>query len=144
MCTNCLAALIAALMWAESNGNEKAVGDGGRSYGCLQIRAEVVADVNRAYGVDYRVKDALDTEKARDICRMYLLYWGQSLNCRTPRDYARIWNGGPTGRQKQATVAYWNKVKEYYDMEVRDEVDAEAAEKLRVELASNTRYQLSP
>jgi hypothetical protein len=144
--TNCLAMLIAALMWTESNGNEKAVGDGGHSWGCLQIRAEAIADVNRAYGLDYRMEDALDPEKARDICRMYLLYWGESLNCSTAGDYARIWNGGPNGRHKPKTTAYWNKVKQYYNKAMRDAelADAEAARKFHLELASNTRYRLAP
>jgi hypothetical protein len=144
--TNCLAMLIAALMWTESNGNEKAVGDGGQALGCLQIRAEAIADVNRVYGLDYRMEDAFDPEKARDICRLYLGYWGEALNCRTARDYARIWNGGPNGRSKPKTAAYWNKVKQHYDKAQREaeRASAEANEKMRMELASNTRYQLSP
>jgi hypothetical protein len=138
--------LIAAMMWTESNGNEKAVGDGGRAWGCLQIRAEVIADVNRLYGLDYRMEDAFDTEKAQDICRMYLLYWGESLNCCTAKDYARIWNGGPSGRRKPKTAVYWNKVKQHYDKALReaDQAAAGAEQKMRMELASNTRYQLSP
>ena len=31
----------------------------------------------------------------------------------TDEDRARIWNGGPNGYKKQATVKYWKKVKEH-------------------------------
>jgi hypothetical protein len=146
MSTNCLAALIAALMWTESNGNDKAVGDGGRAWGCLQIRAEVIEDVNRVYGLDYQKEDAFDADKAREICRMYLLYWGDALKCSSARDYARIWNGGPNGRHKPQTAVYWRKVKQRYELAVyeAERARAEEIERFRIELASNTRYQLQP
>ncbi len=115
MGTNCFAALIVALVWIESGGDEKAIGDGGRAWGCLQIRAGVIADVNTIYGLSYRREDAFDREKAKEICRKYLLYWGKAGKCRTAKDYARIWNGGPRGCRKPGTLAYWDKMKNYYN-----------------------------
>jgi hypothetical protein len=32
---------------------------------------------------------------------------------KTDEEAARIWNGGPTGHRKLATVTYWNKVKKH-------------------------------
>lgn len=105
--------LIPALEQVESAGNPAAVGDKGRALGILQIWDVVIADVNRAKGTTYTHRDALDPVKARAICRAYL-----SIYC-TPRrlgrqptmeDAARIWNGGPNGHRKAATVKYWQKV----------------------------------
>jgi hypothetical protein len=120
MITNCLAVLIAAMITIESNGDEKAIGDNGRAWGCLQIRAVVIKDVNKVYGLHYNREDAFDPKKAREICRMYLLHWGNKINNCTPGSYARIWNGGPKGNRKPGTVAYWKKVKEYYNSAICD------------------------
>lgn len=106
-----LSALIAALIQVESSGNPSAVGDGGDAQGCLQIHAEVIADVNRVYGTDYTHSDALDPQKARRICELYLLYWAGRHPHPTPEMAARIWNGGPRGYMKPSTEAYWQKVK---------------------------------
>ncbi len=101
-------ALIAALILVESAGNPAAIGDGGRALGCLQIHAAVVQDVNRAYGTNYHHEDALDARKAVHICRLYLaLYAPAGADHET---LARIWNGGPRGHRKAATLAYWRKV----------------------------------
>lgn len=105
--------LIPALEQVESGGNPDARGDGNRAWGILQIWEVVIQDVNRVKGTSYVHADAFDPEKARAICRAYL-----SIYC-TPRrlgrqptmeDAARIWNGGPNGHKKPATLKYWAKV----------------------------------
>jgi len=106
--------MIAALIRIESGDDPQAVGDEGRAWGCLQIRPEGVADVNRIYGLNFTRRDALHAAKAREICRLYLLHWGSKTRAGTAEDYARIWNGGPQGRQKEKTRAYWKKVKPVY------------------------------
>ena len=105
--------LIPALEQVESAGDPSAIGDNGRALGVLQIWDVVVADVNRAKGTRYTHADALDPVKARAICRAYLsIYCTQKRLGRAPtmEDAARIWNGGPNGHRKAATVKYWQKV----------------------------------
>jgi hypothetical protein len=105
---------IAALEKVETNGNPKAVGDNGDSFGILQIQLGVVRDVNRVHGTRYKHRDAFDPVKARDICRRYLsIYCTSEAIGREPtvEDAARIWNGGPKGWRKGATEGYWAKVK---------------------------------
>jgi len=105
--------LIPALVKVESNGNPRAVGDGGRALGALQVWSCVVADVNRAHGTRYVHADALDRAKAERICRLYLaIYCTPRRLGRQPtmEDAARIWNGGPSGHRKPATEKYWHKV----------------------------------
>ena len=97
----------------ESHGNTRAVGDNGRALGCLQIWSSVVVDVNRIAGTNYRHVDAFDRAKARKIARIYLNHYASPKRLgRTAcsQDYARIWNGGPTGHKKAATLGYWAKV----------------------------------
>jgi hypothetical protein len=106
--------LIPALIAIESGGDPNAVGDGGRSLGILQIQAAVVRDVNAWYGMHFRHEDALAAGYARSICRAYLLRWATEKRLgRQPtfEDLARIWNGGPNGYKKRATIGYWEKVK---------------------------------
>ena len=106
--------LLTALIQVESSGNDKAVGDNGKAVGCLQIRKEVIDDVNRIYGTDYTLADRRDRAKSMEICRRYISHYATEKRLgRSVRneDMARIWNGGPNGHRKGATNKYWTKVK---------------------------------
>lgn len=110
------ALLLAAIAVVESGGNPAAVGDRGRSVGAYQIQAICVADVNRIHGTDYRwPEDARNPVTAAAIARTYLEHWTAVYTRRTgdpvtPEVAARIWNGGPRGYERAATVNYWQKV----------------------------------
>lgn len=103
-------ALLAAMIAVESGGDERAIGDSGRSIGVLQISRAVVEDVNRRYGTHYIwPDDCYNRKKSVEICVGYLRrYGGRS---QSPEKWARIWNGGPQGHRKPETRAYWEKVK---------------------------------
>ncbi len=103
-----LNSLISALMIVESGNNDQSIGDQGRAIGCLQIHKAVVLDVNKFTGSHYRHQDMTNRVAARAVCQAYLEHYGKG---KTTEQQARIWNGGPTGDRKQATVAYWAKVK---------------------------------
>jgi len=102
--------LISALIIVESSGNDQAIGDNGRALGPLQIHRGVVQDVNRITGSHYRHQDMTNRVVARAVCEAYLKHWGKG---KTTEQQARIWNGGPTGDKKQATLGYWNKVSKH-------------------------------
>lgn len=109
--------LLTALIQVESGGKDYAIGDDGRSVGCLQMSKLVVDDVNRnslaSIGVRFSYTDRLDRYKACAICLLYLNYYvtfdrlGREP---TIEDYARVWNGGPKGWKKSLTKPYWEKV----------------------------------
>jgi hypothetical protein len=108
-------ALLKALETVESNGRPDVVGDNGNAKGILQIWNSVIQDVNRVYKTKYVHDDAFKPDKARDIARKYLHYYGYrySRNTGNPPTYevlARIWNGGPKGYKKNSTLKYWDKV----------------------------------
>ena len=102
--------LITALIAVESSGNDLAIGDGGKAIGPLQIHRAVVTDVNRITGSNYRHSDMTNRATARAVCGAYLQHYGRS---KTTEDQARIWNGGPTGDRKTATLGYWRKVQKH-------------------------------
>jgi hypothetical protein len=103
--------LISALIMVESSNNDLAIGDQGRAIGCLQIHKAVVLDVNRITGSHYRHQDMTNRVQARAVCEAYLTHYGKG---KTTEEQARIWNGGPQGHhKKQATEAYWNKVRKH-------------------------------
>lgn len=102
--------LISALIIVESSGNDLAIGDHGKAIGALQIHKEVVLDVNRITGSSYRHQDMTNRVQARAVCEAYLRHYGRGA---TPEQLARRWNGGPAGDRKQATEAYWQKVKKH-------------------------------
>ena len=102
--------LISALIIVESSGNDMAIGDNGKAIGPLQIHKAVVLDVNRITGASYRHQDMTNRAQARAVCEAYLKHYGRGA---TPEQLARRWNGGPSGDKKQATDAYWAKVKKH-------------------------------
>lgn len=107
------AALLAALIAIESGGNPSAIGDGGRAVGVLQIHAAVVEDCNRILAMRgeahrYTLADRYSPAHSRAMAIVYLRHYCPNG---TAEQMARTWNGGPQGAQKQATVAYWSKVK---------------------------------
>ena len=105
-----LGPLIAAIITVESNGNDTAIGDGGRAIGALQIHKAVVVDANRIAGTSYTHQQMTNRIAARRVCEIYLSRYAAG---KTNEEAARIWNGGPTGHRKSATVSYWNKVKKH-------------------------------
>ena len=105
--------LILALIAIESGGNNQAIGDHQLAVGCLQIRREVIEDVNRIYSTRYSRFDCFDRLASINICRLYLYHYGSKLPApASVEDLARIWNGGPTGWKKPSTKPYWAKVQQ--------------------------------
>ena len=102
------AALLAALLAVESGGNDLAIGDNGRARGALQIHAGVVQDVNRHHGTRYTHRDMHDRAKAVRVASLYLATYAPGAS---PEVQARVWNGGPRGATKAATLGYWARVK---------------------------------
>ena len=105
-----LSALIAALIAVESGGRDNAIGDGGRAIGALQIHKAVVVDVNRIAGTSYTHQQMTNRIAARRVCEIYLSRYASG---KSNEEAARIWNGGPTGHKKSATLSYWNKVRKH-------------------------------
>jgi len=99
--------LIAALIAVESNGRDTAIGDDGRAIGPLQIHKSVVQDVNRLIGASYQWNRMTNRAEAISVCKAYLTHYGKG---KSTEAQARIWNGGPTGDLKSATLLYWVKV----------------------------------
>lgn len=109
-----LPSLLAALVAVESGGNAAAVGDHGQALGLLQIHAGVVLDVNKFAGTHYVHADAFNPAAARRICSLYLEHYVTTARLGhypTVQDYARVWNGGPQGWRRSATLGYWSRVK---------------------------------
>lgn len=103
-------ALLAAMIAVESGGDCRAIGDGGRSIGILQISKAVVEDVNRLYKTHYVwPNDCFDRRKSVEICVAYLTHYGRGS--KSLEKHARIWVGGPRGHRMPATRDYWHKVK---------------------------------
>jgi hypothetical protein len=102
--------LISALIIVESSGNDMAIGDNGKAIGPLQIHKAVVLDVNRITGSHYRHDQMTNRAAARQVCEADLKHYGRGA---TTEQLARRWNGGPSGDKKQATEAYWNKVRKH-------------------------------
>jgi len=105
-------ALLAALIAVESGGNNKAIGDQGRSIGCLQITEACVRDVNRIYGTTFKwPDDCFNRYLSQRICTLYLAHYGGEKA--TDQTLARIWNSGPNGHKKAVSLKYWRKIKRH-------------------------------
>jgi hypothetical protein len=112
--------ILPAVWQTESSGELFAIGDNGlehKAYGPLQVRQPVCDDLERLFGVSIDPKDCDGNWNLSEYAyRLYVGYWGsqyekQSGKKVTPEVLARIWNGGPTGHAKTATVKYAEKFK---------------------------------
>jgi len=101
--------LFDAIRQVESSGDDRAVGDGGRSRGPYQCGREAWAD-GGGNPADY---DRLVWDRA--ACERVMVGYWRRYGCETDEQRARMWNGGPRGMEKSATLAYWRKVKEAGD-----------------------------
>jgi len=106
------------LKYVESEHNPTIKGDGGASWGILQIQLNVIKDVNRKYGTNYIHRDAFDITCAEEIFELYTRMWTEHLEekqgrAATDEDIVRIWNGGPQGWRRASTLKYLKKYKKY-------------------------------
>ncbi len=101
-----------------SGGRDTRDGDGGRAVGPYQIHAGYVRDVNmilrrQGSSIRYTPADRRDPQKARNMVRIYVVYWPAIYGFpQTPETWSRTHNGGPRGYEKAATAVYWRKVQE--------------------------------
>lgn len=109
-----LTSLISALIMVESGGRDLAVGDSGAAIGPLQIHRSVVVDANKIAGTHFTHQEMTNRAIAVQVARVYLNHYAKG---RSDEEAARIWNGGPHGYKKSATIVYWKKVKNQMNKE---------------------------
>ncbi|RKY39860.1 MAG: hypothetical protein DRP85_09500 [Candidatus Makaraimicrobium thalassicum] len=109
--------LCKAITQVESGGRWWAYNAAEGAAGPLQIRMIVVEDLNRIHG--HRVYygwHRFVPSIARRMFYEYLTYYGAHYHRITGKPptlqvLARIWNGGPNGWKREATLKYWEKAK---------------------------------
>jgi hypothetical protein len=107
--------IILVLIQVESSGNDFAIGDNGKSYGCLQMTEAYVQDASEYAGRQWEHQDAFCREASVDIFIAYMSKYATEERIGRPvtiEDIARIHNGGPNGYKKISTKKYWQKVKD--------------------------------
>ncbi len=116
-----IVSLLPILIQVESGGVSNAVGDNGQAIGVLQIHKILVDDVNRIEEEPmFRYQDRKNKTLSCRMAMIYLLHYGKHYENITGKKataevLCRIWNGGPIGWKKKATVPYWNKCKKIID-----------------------------
>lgn len=111
--------LIKAICKVESDFDSHKIGDDGKALGIGQIHKVCIDDVNRILGYKcYSYDDRKNVIKSKQIMRVYLSYYGARYEKLTKKKatstiLCRIWNGGPDGYKKTATLAYARKVSKY-------------------------------
>lgn len=114
--------LVEALIYVESRGKEKAIGDtnlGEPSVGVLQIRPIMVKEVNRILkrrknNKRFNLKDRFSKIKSIEMFNVWRNYYHKSS---TDEKIARCWNGGPLGWKNKSTLRYWSKVQKQLNNE---------------------------
>jgi len=105
------AILVDAIHIVESGGRTgPIVGDGGAALGPLQIHRACWQDSN----LPGKYEDVADLAYAKRVFAAYMARYATERRLGRPvtdQDRARIWNGGPNGYKKTATLKYWAKVK---------------------------------
>ena len=86
-------------------------GDNGKALGPLQIHWVCWKDANMPDGT---YADCSDLSYAKRVFARYMARYATERRLGRPvtdEDRARIWNGGPNGYRKEATLGYWAKVR---------------------------------
>jgi len=103
------------LKYVETLNDPSAVGDGGDSYGVLQIQAACVEDVNRYYGTKYTHDDMFNVACAEEVFKLYSTMGIQRYIKKygvepTTESIVRNWNGGIyQGYRINATRKYYKE-----------------------------------
>ena len=117
--SNNLSHIVSILKQVESLGDTKAVGDGGKAYGVLQIHKVYVKEVNNRYGTTYTHEEMFDEICAEEVFYLYMRYASRrfkKLYKRSPteEEVVRMHNGGMyQGHKIGATVKYYKKYLEF-------------------------------
>jgi len=71
--------LIPPLIQVESGGDDRAIGDGGKAVGCLQLWKIYVDDVNRIdqYKTEFTYQDRYDRDKSIAMVKIFLAHYGK-------------------------------------------------------------------
>ena len=102
-----------AICHVESRGNPTDINHHEDAVGIAQIRQICLADCNlivarKGGPAGYFTRgDRLDPAKSREMFLTYVLHYAPDGS---PEQWARIWNGGPTGYVKKSTLGYWRLV----------------------------------
>lgn len=103
--------LVDAIHQVETSGRLGPIkGDGGAALGPLQIHKACWIDS----GIPGRYEDCADLAYAKRVFDAYIARYATVRRLGRPvtdEDRARIWNGGPNGYKKTATIKYWTKVR---------------------------------
>ncbi len=113
--TTKLTGLINAIHMVETGGKLGPIrGDNGAALGPLQIHRGCWQDAN----IGGKYSQCADLEYSKRVFRAYMKRYATEKRLGrtpTPEDMARIWNGGPNGFKKSATIKYWKKVQQHYE-----------------------------
>jgi hypothetical protein len=110
-----LSEVMEVLKYVETLNDPNAIGDGGDSYGVLQIQAACVADVNRYYGTEYTHDDMFNVACAEEVFKLYSKmgikrYIKKYGVAPTTEMIVRNWNGGIyQGYRINATRKYYRE-----------------------------------
>lgn len=107
------------LKYVETGNNPNAIGDGGDSYGVLQIQKACVLDVNKYYGTKYKHEDMFRVECAVEVFKLYAQMGIDRYVKRhgiepTEEVIVRNHNGGIyRGHRIEATKEYYDRYKKW-------------------------------
>lgn len=110
--------LFRAICMVESGNDPNAYNYEENAAGVAQIRPIMIQDANRIYrlrtwakdGDHWTLNDRYDPAKSREIFETVISHYMTHYDLTGAKAAARIWNGGPTGWKKRATLQYWRKV----------------------------------
>jgi hypothetical protein len=97
-----------AVCQVESGNDPNAYNQREDAAGIAQIRPIMIRDANRIIGREkWTLADRWDPKQSFQVFSLIVRYYRPNGG---PQQWARIWNGGPHGDTKPATIPYWLKV----------------------------------
>lgn len=109
-----------AICWQESKNDPNARNAKEDAVGILQIRPIMVRDCNRIVGRNrWTLADRYSVQKSREMWETYLNHYGKNASYFT---MACLWNGGPTGLEKETARKYGRDVMQIMSRQAKESV----------------------
>lgn len=107
--------IVEVLKYVETGNEPDAIGDGGDSWGVLQIQWRAVQDVNKRFGTNYSHQDMFQVECAEEVTALYMqmgaeIYFKRHGKRATEEILVRNHNGGIyKGYRNTKTLKYYRR-----------------------------------
>jgi len=108
--TNIWLIILGAVALVESSNGINRYNEKEQAFGIYQITPICVKDINNHTGLSLEPPMFYNND---ELSEWAFFYYGSMYGCKTPEEYCRIWNEGPSQMWNDKATRYWKKVQQH-------------------------------